>query len=377
MSKPKLKILFIVAEDWYFHSHRLALAIYAIKKGHDVTLLSNYNDHREKIENENIRTIDWRSSRNYIGFMEELRSINTLNKVINSCEPNIIHAVAIKPVLMTSLLTKFNRSCSSVFAISGLGYVFTSRKISAVILKVIFKILFKTFLNGPQNRIIVQNRNDYKTLNSGQLIKKGNLRLVKGAGVDVGKFSYKKISSQTQLVMLPSRMIWTKGIKEFVKCAKKIKSNHRDVKFVLVGMPDHQNPDSVPKKYLRDLNSKGIVEWWGYQQEMNEVLYKSRIICFPSTYGEGVPKSLIEAASCGRPIVTYDVPGCNEIVKHDFNGMLIKPGDIDGLVHSLDSLIKDIELCNTFGMNGRLIVEKYFSQEKINDETMEIWKELI
>ena len=118
------------------------------------------------------------------------------------------------------------------------------------------------------------------------------------------------------------------------------------------------------QKYLRDLNSEGIVEWWGYQQEMNEVLYKSRIICFPSTYGEGVPKSLIEAASCGRPIVTYDVPGCKEIVKHDFNGMLIKPGDIDGLVHSLDSLIKDIELCNTFGMNGRLIVEKYFSQEK-------------
>ena len=164
---------------------------------------------------------------------------------------------------------------------------------------------------------------------------------------------------------------------DFVTCSSLINHKNINAKFVLVGNPDYQNPDSVPLQKLKKWNASGLIEWWGHQENMVQVYHQASVVCLPTTYGEGLPKSLLEAASCGRPIVTYDVPGCREIVKNKYNGFLVEKRDIDGLAKSISILINNRSLCEEMGKNGRKLVNEYFTQEKIASETFKVWDEVL
>jgi glycosyltransferase involved in cell wall biosynthesis len=148
------------------------------------------------------------------------------------------------------------------------------------------------------------------------------------------------------------------------------------MKVLVTGAPDRHNPMSVEESILLDWHSQGFVEWWGEKTNMPEIYHSAKIVCLPS-YHEGLPKSLIEAASCGRPIVTYDVPGCREIVKDGYNGYLVEPKSVDGLVDAIGKLLNDRKLCIKMGNNGRKLVEKHFTQEKIARETIAVWEEVL
>ena len=169
-------------------------------------------------------------------------------------------------------------------------------------------------------------------------------------------------------------MLWAKGINDFIHCAKEINKHKTQARFVLIGTPDKENPDAVPTEKLKEWQSAGIIEWWGYRSDMVDVYKQSTIICLPTIYGEGLPKTLLEAASCGRPIVTYDVPGCREIVEDGYNGYLLKPRELDKLVTIILNLITNPNLCKVMGINGRKIVEKNFTQEKIAKQTLNGWE---
>ena len=162
---------------------------------------------------------------------------------------------------------------------------------------------------------------------------------------------------------------------EFVDCAKKFKENGSNARFCLVGSPDSHNPQSIPINQLQDWDNNGIVEWWGQQDNMPNVYSQATIVCLPS-YREGLPKSLLEAASCGLPIVAYDVPGCREIVKDEFNGFLIPFKDIDAMYSSVLRLIEDTKLSNIMGKNGRELVLREFSQDIIGKQTLALWNEI-
>ena len=141
----------------------------------------------------------------------------------------------------------------------------------------------------------------------------------------------------------------------------------------MVGKPDNLNPESVPEGQINEWEKNKIIDWWGYQENMARILQKSSIVCLPTVYGEGLPKILIEAASCGLPIITYNVPGCREIVKDKINGYLVPVNDIDNLEESLNYLIENKNVCEKMGRRGREYVIKYFSQEQIADQTIKLW----
>jgi glycosyltransferase involved in cell wall biosynthesis len=172
-------------------------------------------------------------------------------------------------------------------------------------------------------------------------------------------------------------MLWDKGVGEFVEAARKLKDSGVRARFVLIGDTDAGNPAAVSKEQLESWHNSGGVEWWGRREDMPEVFAQCNIFCLPTAYGEGVPKVLIEAASCGRAIVTSDWPGCREIVRNGENGLLVPVRDADALANALQKLIDNAELRQEMGVRGREIVKAEFSMERVVEETLAVYRELL
>ena len=370
------KLLFIVTEDWYFVSHRLHLAEAAIAAGYQVSLLSRISNHRALIEASGVNVIDWsldRSSRNpFLEFFALWELATSLRRV----RPDIVHAVALKPVLYSSLACKLSGVRARVFALGGLGFVFSSRRCLARWIRPLLLWAFRWALSGRHARLILQNPDDQATLLAADVIELERIRLIRGAGVDTIAFAPHAEVPGVPLVVLPARMLWDKGVGEFVDCALAIKQKGIQARFVLAGEPDVHNPECVPVEQLETWMAEGTVEWWGLRADMPEVLRQAAIVCLPS-YREGLPKALLEAASCGRPIVTYDVPGCREVVVDGENGLLVPLKNKRELAAALEKLLHDPELRRRMGTVGRAMVLKSFSQEKIAAETMSVWEEVL
>ena len=179
------------------------------------------------------------------------------------------------------------------------------------------------------------------------------------------------------IILLASRMLWDKGIYEFVEAARNLLDTGIKARFVLAGKCDPDNPASIPIAKLKEWQEKAIVEWWGYKENMPATFSQAHIVCLPSFYGEGVPKVLIEAASCGRAIVTTDTPGCREIVSDGENGILVPPRDAGALANAIRRLIDNAPLRERMGKKGRELVVKEFSVDKVISETMALYRQLL
>lgn len=370
-------ILFIISEDWYFVTHRLHLAVSAIQSGYKVALLSRYTKHRNEVENAGIKAIHWTLNRSSKNPFQEWSAILGIVSAIRQFKPDLIHSVAMKPVIYSAFASQLYRIKPRVFTLAGLGYIFSSETRLARFLRPAIKFTFRLLFIGKQTRLILQNPENIATLLSARTINKNSFRLIRGAGVDINLFSSTPIPSDIPIVILPSRMLWAKGIRDFIDCARFVNINGVKARFVLVGAPDALNPDAIPAEQLRTWDHEGIVEWWGHRDEMQHVFQQSTIVCLPTSYGEGLPKTLLEAASCGRPIVTYDVPGCREVVINQVNGFLVPLKDKDAMIKAIETLMEDRELCSQMGKKGRELVIKEFSQEQIAAETIAVWKEIL
>ncbi|MBC8285552.1 MAG: glycosyltransferase family 4 protein [Nitrospinae bacterium] len=370
------RLLFVVSEDWYFVSHRLHLAIAAIKEGYEVTLLCRCNNHKQMVEDKGIQVIDWPLARGSHNPFKELRALFVLIKMFAAVRPNIIHAVAVKPVLYSSVAAKITRVKPRVFALGGLGYLFSSKRARARVLKLFVVTAYRFALAGKKTKLILQNKDDVKVLLRANVIQKEKIKLIRGSGVDTTVFKPEQFKHVTPLVILPSRMLWDKGVGEFVECARLVRQSKKNVRFALIGSPDLENPESISIAQLKTWVSDGIVEWWGKRTDMPEVYKQSTVVCFPS-YREGLPKTLLEAASCGKPIVAFNVPGCREIVIDGKNGFLVPFKNTEKLVDSINILLGDEQLRKKFGTFGREKVVNEFSQERVVEETLDVWTEVL
>jgi glycosyltransferase involved in cell wall biosynthesis len=370
------RLLFVVTEDWTFVSHRFHLAIAAIEKGYHVGLLSKFTRHRDIIKNAGVQVFDWSLNRGSINPLLEMRSVLEVVSAIKNFQPNLLHAVAIKPVVYSAIACRYTGVDSRVFALGGLGFIFSSRKRFVQLLRSLLVFVFRILLSGQQSCLILQNPDDRSVLLSAGVMDADQIRLIRGAGVDTSYFLPQSVPEGTPLVVLPARMLWDKGVLEFVEVARTLNGKGVNARFALVGPPDPHNPESVPKKQLDQWVKEGDIEWWGHRYDMRNVYRQATIVCLPS-YREGLPKSLLEAASCSRPIVTYDVPGCREIVSNGVNGILVPFKDQKTLLMAIEKLLGDSELCSHMGKAGRELAEKEFSQEKVAAETIKVWEEVM
>jgi glycosyltransferase involved in cell wall biosynthesis len=368
------RLLFVVTEDWYFVSHRLPLAVVAQKAGFDVAVATRVGEHGETIRAAEIRLIPFSLSRRR---GNPLREVAALERLYFRERPDIVHHVALKPVLYGALAARLAGVPQVVNAIAGLGWLFTSSGLAARILRPVICRLLAWLLGAPHSRTIVQNPDDF-----GLLIKMGvpedRLRLIRGAGVDTEIFTPALESPPEPVtVLFSARMLWAKGVGEFVEAARQLTQAGVKARSVLVGDPDPGNPASVPVATLRAWHGHNGVEWWGQCDNMPAVFRTAHIACLPSYYREGLPKVLLEAAACGLPIVTTDAPGCREIVRDGDNGFLVPARDAKALAVTLRSLIDNVALRAKMGQRARAIVLAEFSQERVIAETLAVYQELI
>lgn len=370
----KKRVLFVITEDWALISHRLHLAEAAIKLGYEVAVVTRVTKYRDMLEASGLKVFHWRLERRSLNPIREIISIFDLWKILFLFRPDIIHAVAQKPVIYAGFAMKFSKKAKFVAALGGVGFIFTGKNIKANLLKPIVKLCLRFVLWDPTSKLILQNTDNVQTIVKSRIVDKNRITLIKGAGVEIGKFQPSLIPKGPPMVILPARMLWDKGVAEFVRVAGRIKARDIEARFVLVGDVDSHNPASIMQSQVDEWVQQGAIEHWGRRDDMDQIYQQASIVCLPS-YNEGLPKVLLEAASCARPTVAFNVSGCREIVRDGINGFLVSFGDETALEKAIVTLINDRSLCAKMGAKGREIVEQAFSGEIINAQTFAIWNE--
>lgn len=370
------RILYFVTEDWYFVSHRLPLAIAAKKAGFAVSVVTNVNRHRDQIEKAGLHLIPIELSRRGSNPIAELKIVKKMISICKSEQPDIVHNVSLKPVIYGTIASLFVKKTHVVNALAGLGFIFSSRSLKARILRTITILFFRLLLNQRKNRVILQNPDDISMLRVQHVLKKDNIVLIRGSGVDPHKFYVSTEAPPPLVVMLASRLLWDKGVGEFVEAAHQLKCAGVQARFILVGSGDKENPTNIPDDQLKRWHDEGTIEWWGRRDDMPEVIAQAHIFCLPS-YREGVPKVLIEAAACGKPIVTTDTPGCREIVKNNINGLLVPVRNAKAVAFALRELLESNELRTQMGKKGRELVVREFTVDKVNDSTLNLYESML
>lgn len=375
MSKHKPKILYVVNVDWFFISHRLPLALAAKNKGYDVYVAASDSGKGELIREQGLHFIPLDFSRKGTNILSELLTLFNLFRLYIRLKPDIVHHITIKPILFGSLIARFFRKIKVVNSITGLGYAFSDDAIQSKLGRTV-RWFYRFGLNNPRLTVIFQNPDDQNYFLRKKFIPHRQTILIRGSGVNCDIFRPNPDIQVENYVLLASRMIWDKGIMEFYEAAKILKKQQPDVQFILAGMADQGNPNAVDKEQLDSWNQEGIVKWLGHIEDMVSLLQKSHLIVLPTYYPEGVPKILIEAASCGKAIITTDTPGCREIVKNGVNGLLIEPKDSAALADAVKVLLDNPEKVKKFGESGREIVLNEFSEDLVIEQTLNIYDKL-
>lgn len=361
-------LVYVITEDWFFASHFLDRAKAAVGKGYKVSVITRCRETAREFRQYGLAPINIEFSRRGLNPITELITIFRLRTILKRIKPDIVHNVALKPVVLGSLAAQFAGVQNIVNAPVGMGYVFTSEENRARILRPVVNALIRYSLGRQVRHVIIENNDDFNNLVASGFAKKDSIALIKGAGVDTKKFDYKPEPDGQVRVIMVSRLLRDKGVQEFIDAAKLVKARESTVQFVLVGDVDEGNPTSLTADQLTDLRKSRDVTWLGARTDIAELLAASHVACLPS-YREGLPKSLIEAASAGRPIVTTDVPGCREVVTHMVNGLLIQPRDVTALATAIEKLVNDPQLRQSMGKENRQKAESEYANEMIIAQT--------
>jgi glycosyltransferase involved in cell wall biosynthesis len=365
------RLLFVVSEDWYFVSHRLALGAAACEAGLEVIVATRVSRHRERIEQCGIRVVPFDLDRGGINPFRDAQTLLRLIRLYREEAPDIVHHVALKPVVYGTLAARRAGVPAVVNAIAGLGSVFTSESAVGGLFATLVRRALRSALRTTT--VIVQNPDDAQALGIADI---DALEFVRGSGVDCRLYAPCAPASSPPVVMLPARMIADKGVQEFVDAAGVLRQQGRDARFVLVGAPDPCNRRSIPLSTLERWQQSACVEWWGHREDMPATLAQATIVCLPS-YREGLPKALIEAAAAGRPIVTTDVPGCREVVRDGFNGLLVPARNATALAAALGRLLDEPNTCRLMGARSRRIAREEFDLSLVIASTLAIYRKLV
>lgn len=370
------KILFIVNVDWFFVSHRLAIAKEAINQGYEVHIATNVTDKLDLLKKNGLIVHDLNLTRgpSYFSFISELWNFMSIIKTI---KPDLLHLVTIKPILLGGIAARFVNVRATVSAVSGLGIVFSSNKLKYKILRRFLYPLYRFAFRHENQKIIFQNKNDLSYLSILGLVSPKKSIIIQGSGVDLDVFKYTPEPNEVPIISLAARLLIDKGVEVFVEASKILAERKIKARFWLIGKPDLGNINSVSVEQLTEWQSSGSVEWLGHRDDIAFLFSKSNIVTLPSFYGEGLPKVLIEAAASGRPIITTDHPGCRDTVDSGKTGLLIPPNDPIKLADAICILLNDSARRIKMGVDGRKLAEEKFDVKKVVVEHMLIYKELL
>jgi glycosyltransferase involved in cell wall biosynthesis len=369
-----VKILLFANTDWYLYNFRLALVQTLRERGDEVVLVSPDGPYGPRMQEMGIRWLRFPLARRSLNPLVEIWTILRLLKLYRQENPDLVHQFTVKCVLYGSLTCHLLGIRSVVNSVTGLGYVFMEGKGTRRWLRGLIKLFYRLVLRPTW--VIFQNPDDRTIFLENHLAAPQRAAMIRGSGVDLRRFSPQPESLGIPLIILPARRLWDKGVGEFVEAARQLQADGQRARFALVGDSDNENPASVQVSQLQAWVKEGMIEWWGWREHMEEIYAQASIVCLPS-YREGVPKTLIEAAACGRPMIASDVPGCREVVRHGENGLLVPARDVFPLAEALRTLIGNPDMRYKMGIRSRKIAEEEFSTDLIISQTLSIYHSCI
>jgi len=374
-----MKVLLFANTDWYLYNFRLPLAKEIRSRGHEVVFLSPSGEFGAKLEKEGFRWISIDMDRRSLNVFSEISVLRCLMAIVRLERPDIIHLFTIKCVIYGSLIARYLRIPARINAVAGMGYVYSNTGLKARILRPIVSGLMKWAFGGEGARLILQNNQDLDTFVSRGLVEKTKVILIRGSGVDTSRFTPIENRSDVKAtrVLLATRLLWDKGVKEFVEAAQLLKEKKLDIVFLIAGTPDAGNPGTVPMSQIEEWRQSGVVDILGHVDNMVDLLKKVDVCVLPTSYGEGVPRILIEAAATGLPVIATDIPGCREIVEHEKTGLLVPEKDSTALALSIQRLHENTKLRLILGKSGRKKAIKEFDEALVLKKTLDIYTEVL
>lgn len=375
------KIILFANTDWYLYNFRRSLALSVQAAGQDVLLISPPGEYGERLRQLGLRWMPLPAmDRRSLNPLREVRALAQLVALFKRERPTLVHNFTIKCAVYGSLAAMATGVPARINAVAGLGYVFASNDRRARLLRPLVRTLMRFALRGRRSRLILQNRDDAGMFERHGLIEDARVRVIAGSGVDCTRFvprSQEMPRNHPPCVLLAARLLWEKGLAEYVQASRTLRARGRRIRFLLAGASDPGNPAAVPEATVRGWVDEGAVEWMGHVDDTPALFASTDIVVLPSYYREGLPKSLIEAAACATPLITTDMPGCRDVVIDGVDGLIVPPRNADALAAAIGRLLDAPELARTLGLAARGKALAKFDERIVIRRTLETYGEVL
>ncbi len=372
-----MKVILFANTDWYLYNFRRSLALALREAGHEVLLLSPDGPYGERLRALGLRWMPVALDRRSLNPLREASFVLSLVSLLRRERPDVVHGFTLKCAIYGSLAARLAGVPGRVNAVTGMGYVFTSEDFKARLLRPLVRALMRLALDGKRARLILQNPDDVAFFTRHRLVNPERIRLIPGSGVDCERFhpGPPREPGGPMRVLLPARLLWDKGLAEYVAAARQLKGEGRDIQFLLAGQPDPGNPASVPEATVKQWVDEGVLDWLGHVEDMPALFRSVDVVALPS-YREGLPKGLIEAGASGCALVTTDVPGCREVVTDGLDGLVVPVREAAPLATAIARLHGDAALRQALGRAARERVLREHEVGAVNARTRAVYQEL-
>lgn len=362
------KILYLFdASDW--HS-RMEVAHKAKEKGFDVSIgLINGDKHEDGYQITPIK-----KSENSVGIIASLGMVKSMRDLIKKEHPDIVHIVTLKYSFMGGLAALGMSKAHKIFTMAGLGYVFRGDDVKSKILRYALTPFLKFTFKRPNSTLIFQNADDMDLFIKGKFVHKANAYLIKGSGVYLDQFNNHANEDAPPVILMPTRLVHEKGVHIFVEAARLLKEKGVNAKFQIAGGETNHNPKAISRSEMENMVKDGAVEWLGRVDDLPDRLARAALIVYPSYYGEGIPRVLLESCAAGKAIITTDHPGCKEAVDHDVNGLLVPVKDAKATANAIEALLQDPQKRSEMGNQSRKKAELEFDIHLIANQTVQLYE---
>jgi glycosyltransferase involved in cell wall biosynthesis len=375
-----MKFVFYANTDWYLYNFRLSTALQLKEEGHEVVMLSPPGEFGDRFAGHGMRWVRLSMDRASLNPVREAGVLRDLTRVLREERPDLLHNFTVKCAIYGAIAARAAGVPAVVNAVAGMGYVFASDRMLARTLRPMVKLLMRGTLGGKQSRLILQNPDDADAFVRARLVPEHHIRVIRSSGVNLERFlPVVPVAEPRPLrVLLAARLLWEKGIGEYIEAARMLRAQGRNIDFVIAGSPDPGNPRSVSREQVESWVAEGLVDWRGHVEDMPVLMRSMDVIALPSYYREGVPKSLIEAAACGLAVITTNLPGCREVVsEHGVDGLHVEPRCARSLAECIAQLDDDRPLVRRLGDSARRKAMEHFDEQMVIRRTIEVYDELL
>lgn len=376
--KKRMKILFIANVDWYFNLHWLNRSLAAKELFDEVhisfqitnpELTSNFESmgfivHPIKLERKTLNPI------------KNILTLFQIKKLIEQLKPDYVHAITVKPNLLSGLICK-KLKINQTMSITGLGRVFSNKSLKSKAAKLVTIKLYSLISKNNSNKITFENNDDLEVFSKYNIATTSRRYLINGAGVDTDEYKYSKPLFREEVtssfkILFAARMLYDKGLENIISAVDTLKE--LNITIDVAGILDLDSDNAISLNTILQWHEEKKINWLGSVEDVKPYIYDCDIVCLPTKYGEGVPRILIESASCGRPLITTGISGCRDIVINDYNGFTIPVDDSEALAKAIKKLLLSYPMRVSFGKNGRKLVEDLFSQKIVLEKTIKTYE---